>query len=117
MSEDDGAKRSHRRVPRTRVDAARCASMKMTKAKGLHDSNVKDLDRGLHAAAGHPPGLPAPRAIEIAIRKGHDYRVVVSDLDHRRLIWGDGKSAPRPTQHSSAPHWAGKRRYASCLPR
>ena len=92
----------------------------MTKAKGLHDSNVKDLDtvymqpRGTRLAW---PGLPAPRAIEIAIRKGHDYRVVVSDLDHRRLIWGNGKSAPRPTQHSSAPHWAGKRRYTSCLPR
>ena len=45
MSGDDGAIRSHRRVPRKPVDAARCASMKMTKAKGLHDSNVKDLDR------------------------------------------------------------------------
>ena len=39
-------------------------------------------------------GLPAPRAIgvdEIAIRKGHDYRIVVSDLDRRRPIWVGGQ--------------------------
>jgi transposase len=28
---------------------------------------------------------------EIAIRKGHDYRIVVSDLDRRRPIWVGGK--------------------------
>jgi len=27
---------------------------------------------------------------EIAIRKGHDYRIVVSDLDRRRPIWVGG---------------------------
>src|SRR3546814_19206563 len=41
--------------------------------------------------------MPAPRAIgidEIAIHKGHDYRVVVSDLERGRPIWfgGSGRS-------------------------
>jgi transposase len=39
-------------------------------------------------------GMPAPRAIgvdEIAVRKGHKYRVVVSDLDRGRPIWVGGR--------------------------
>src|SRR5579862_6002014 len=39
-------------------------------------------------------GTPAPRAIgidEIAIRNGHTYRIVVSDLDRGRPIWFGGK--------------------------
>jgi len=40
-------------------------------------------------------GTPGPKAIgidEISIRKGHTYRIVVSDLDRRRPTWfgGDG---------------------------
>ena len=38
-------------------------------------------------------GTPAPRAIgidEISIRKGHTYRIVVSDLELRRPIWFGG---------------------------
>ena len=40
-------------------------------------------------------GTPGPKAIgieEISIRKGHTYRIVVSDLDRRPPIWfgGDG---------------------------
>jgi len=42
-------------------------------------------------------GTPAPRAIgvdEIAVRKGHNYRIVVSDLVRKRPIWfgGDDRS-------------------------
>ena len=40
-------------------------------------------------------GMPAPRAIgidEISIRKGHNYRVIVSDLDRGRPIWVGGES-------------------------
>jgi transposase len=42
-------------------------------------------------------GTPGPRAIgvdEIAVRKGHNYRIVVSDLDRKRPIWfgGDDRS-------------------------
>src|SRR5437763_12296088 len=39
-------------------------------------------------------GSPAPRVIgidEIAIAKGHQYRIVVSDLERGRAIWFGGK--------------------------
>src|SRR6201987_3919587 len=39
-------------------------------------------------------GNPAPRVIgidEIAIAKGHQYRIVVSDLERGRAIWFGGK--------------------------
>jgi transposase len=39
-------------------------------------------------------GFPQPRLIgldEISIRRGHEYRIVVSDLERRRLIWFGGK--------------------------
>ena len=61
----------------------------------IHDSTVKGLD----TLDLQPPvaraGLPAPRAIgedEIAIRKGHNYRIVVSarDRDRGRPIWVGG---------------------------
>jgi transposase len=60
----------------------------------LHDSTVKDLDKIYMQLQVERAGPPAPRAIgvdEISIRKGHDYRVIVSDLDLRRPIWVGGK--------------------------
>ena len=39
-------------------------------------------------------GQPAPKVVgidEISIRKGHTYRIVVSDLERRRPIWFGGK--------------------------
>lgn len=39
-------------------------------------------------------GVPAPGAIgidEISLRKGHTYRIVVSDLERKRPIWFGGK--------------------------
>jgi transposase len=39
-------------------------------------------------------GTPAPRAIgidEVSIRKGHTYRIVVSDLQRHRPIWFGGQ--------------------------
>lgn len=39
-------------------------------------------------------GLPGPKAIgvdEISLRKGHTYRIVVSDLERKRAIWFGGK--------------------------
>ena len=59
----------------------------------LHDSTVKDLDKIYMQLQVERAGPPAPRAIgvdEIAVRKGHDYRVIVSDLDQRRPIWVGG---------------------------
>ena len=63
----------------------------------LHDSTVKDLDKLYMQQQIRRAGLPAPRAIgvdEISIRKGHTYRVIVSDLDRQRPIWvgGQGRS-------------------------
>lgn len=60
----------------------------------LHHGTVKDLDKLYMAKQVALAGTPAPRAIgvdEIAIRKGHEYRIVVSDLDRGRPIWVGGK--------------------------
>ena len=43
-------------------------------------------------------GTPAPRVIgrdEVAIKKGHTYRIVVSDLIRRRPIWFGGTADSR----------------------
>jgi transposase len=60
----------------------------------LHHSTIKDLDKLYMKKQVNLAGLPAPRAIgvdEISIRKGHNYRVIVSDLDRRRPIWVGGE--------------------------
>jgi transposase len=54
---------------------------------------VKALEMQYMQAQLKRAGTPAPRAIgidEIAIRKGHTYRIVVSDLDRGRPIWFGG---------------------------
>jgi transposase len=54
-------------------------------------------------------GTPAPTIIgvdEISIRKGHTYRIVVSDLERKRPIWFGGKD--RSTERMDAFHeWLG----------
>ena len=60
----------------------------------LHHSTVKDLDTRYMQQQVARAGTPAPRAIgvdEIAIRTGHTYRIVVSDLDRARPIWFGGQ--------------------------
>ena len=60
----------------------------------LHHSTVKDLDKLYMQQQVARAGTPAPRAIgvdEIAIRKGHEYRIVVSDLERARPIWFGGE--------------------------
>jgi transposase len=59
---------------------------------------VKTLEMQYMRAQIARAGRPGPRAIgidEIAIRKGHSYRIVVSDLDRKRPIWfgGEDRSA------------------------
>jgi transposase len=54
---------------------------------------VKELDKQYMRAQLARAGKLGPRAIgidEIAIRKGHTYRIVVSDLERRRPIWFGG---------------------------
>jgi transposase len=55
---------------------------------------VKTLEKQYMRAQLARAGTPGPRAIgidEISIRKGHSYRIVVSDLDRRRAIWFGGE--------------------------
>ncbi len=60
----------------------------------LHHTTVKNLDKLYMAQQLKLAPMPVPRAIgvdEIAIRKGHEYRIVVSDMDRKRPIWVGGK--------------------------
>lgn len=55
---------------------------------------VKELDKQYMAEQLRRAGNPTPRAIgidEIAIGRGHSYRIVVSDLIRRRPIWFGGQ--------------------------
>ena len=55
---------------------------------------VKELDKQYMREQVRRLGCPAPLVIgidEISIRKGHTYRIVVSDLLRRRAIWFGGK--------------------------
>jgi transposase len=55
---------------------------------------VKELDKQYLRAQLRRAGTPAPRVIgidEIAVAKGHQYRIVVSDLERGRPIWFGGK--------------------------
>jgi len=55
---------------------------------------VKELEKQYMQAQLDRVGMPGPKAIgidEISIRKGHTYRIVVSDLHRRRPIWFGGE--------------------------
>jgi transposase len=76
----------------------RCRSSTLKEvAEELHlgwDS-VKELDKQYMRAQLAKAGTPAPKAIgidEISIRKGHTYRIVVSDLLRGRPIWFGGEN-------------------------
>lgn len=56
--------------------------------------SVKELDKQYMRAQLARAGTPGPKVIgidEISIRKGHSYRIVVSDLIRRRPIWFGGE--------------------------
>jgi transposase len=58
-------------------------------------------------------GTPGPLVIgidEIAIRKGHTYRIVVSDLERRRPIWFGGKDRSE-TSMAQFYAWLGKKNW------
>jgi len=60
----------------------------------LSERTVKDLDKLYMRAWLDKFPIPSPRVIgvdEISIRKGHDYRIVVSDLERGRPIWVGGE--------------------------
>lgn len=86
----------------------------VARAERLHHSTVKDLDKLYMAEQLRRHPMPATRAIgvdEISIRKGHEYRVVVSDLIAQRPIWfgGAGRKEEDLAQFFSA---YGRRRCA-----
>jgi len=59
----------------------------------LHWGSVKELEKQYMREQLRRVGTPAPKVIgidEISIRKGHTYRIVVSDLLRRRPIWFGG---------------------------
>ena len=71
---------------------------------------VKTLEMQYMSAQIARAGTPGPRAIgidEIAIRKGHNYRIVVSDLVRKRPIWfgGDDRSEASMAQFYA---WLGR---------
>jgi transposase len=55
---------------------------------------VKELDKVYMREQLARVGLPSPNVIgidEISVRKGHEYRIVVSDLEQKRAIWFGGE--------------------------
>jgi transposase len=55
---------------------------------------VKDLEKQYMREQLRRAGNPAPGALgidELSIRKGHTYRIIVSDLERRRPIWFGGE--------------------------
>lgn len=60
----------------------------------LNWKTVKELEKQYMREQLRRVGTPGPKVIgidEVSIRKGHDYRIVVSDLMRRRPIWFGGK--------------------------
>lgn len=75
----------------------RCRAMTLAavaKEARLDWKTVKVLEKQYMEEQLKRTGTPAPRVIgidEISIRKGHTYRIVVSDLERRRPIWFGGE--------------------------
>lgn len=73
----------------------RASSIKdVAKELKLNWKTVKSLEKQYMKEQLRRSGKIRPRAIgidEISVRKGHNYRIVVSDLEKRRPIWFGGK--------------------------
>jgi len=75
----------------------RCRQTTIKEVAEEHHLNwhaVKELDKQYMREQLRRAGTPAPRVIgidEIAVAKGHQYRIVVSDLERGRPIWFGGK--------------------------
>ncbi|WDT78007.1 MAG: ISL3 family transposase (plasmid) [Candidatus Manganitrophus sp.] len=71
-----------------------CTLQDVAKELVLDWKTVKELDKQYMQEQLRRIGTPGPRVIgidEISIRKGHSYRIVVSDLIRRRPIWFGGE--------------------------
>jgi transposase len=74
--------------------------------------SVKELDKQYMRAQLAKAGTPAPKAIgidEISIRKGHTYRIVVSDLLRGRPIWFGGENRSEASM-SQFYEWLGEKK-------
>jgi transposase len=66
----------------------------IAKEQGLDWKTTKEMEKQYLLEKLKRAGSPGPRVIgidEISIRKGHTYRIVVSDLERKRVIWFGGK--------------------------
>ena len=84
----------------------------VAKELNLHWGAVKELDKEYMQIQLVRAGTPGPKAIgidEISIRKGHTYRIVVSDLIRHRPIWfgGEDRSAASMNQFYD---WLGEKK-------
>jgi transposase len=88
---------THHTARFARYVGRRCASGTIKDiAEELHLSwhAVKELDKQYMREQLQHASTPNPKVLgidEISIRKGHDYRIVVSDLQKHRPIWFGGK--------------------------
>jgi transposase len=76
--------------------------------------SVKTLEMQYMRAQLAKAGTPGPKAIgidEISIRKGHTYRIVVSDLIRRRPIWFGGEDRSEASM-AMFYEWLGKKKSA-----
>ena len=72
---------------------------------------VKELDKQYMRAQLAKAGTPGPTVIgidEVSIRKGHDYRIVVSDLIRLRPIWFGGQDRSEASM-AQCYQWLGKK--------
>jgi transposase len=75
---------------------------------------VKDLDKYYMKEQLRRTGIPAPEAIgidEVSIKKGHSYRIAVSDLKRRRPIWFGGSDRSEESMNLFYA-WLGKKKSA-----
>ncbi len=85
-------------------------------AKDVHLDwhTVKGLEQQYMAEQLRRAGTPAPKAIgidELSLRKGHTYRIVVSDLERRRPIWFGGRDRSEASL-AGFYHWLGEKKCA-----
>lgn len=75
----------------------RCQSatiLDIAKELRLDWKTVKEMEKKYMKEKQRRAGKPTPKVIgidEISVRKGHTYRIVVSDLERKRAIWFGGK--------------------------
>lgn len=75
----------------------------VAKEHKLHWETVKELEKQYMHRQLEVAGPPTPRAIgidEISIRKGHTYRIVVSDLERKVPIWFGGEDRSEKSMDS-----------------